>query len=96
MYTLSNAGAYGDHGPTTVGLSGHKSMPLYNGAKAYKFEYDVVYSNTMGAGAYRGYGATQGLFALESATNELADKLNDPIKLREMNMAVEGNNACIL
>ena len=87
MYTLSNAGAYGDHGPTTVGLAGHKSMPLYNGAKAYKFEYDVVYSNTMGAGAYRGYGATQGLFALESAVNELADKLNiDPIKLREMNM----------
>lgn len=91
MYTLSNAGAYGDHGPTTVGLSGHKSMPLYNGAKAYKFEYDVVYSNTMGAGAYRGYGATQGLFALESAVNELADKLNiDPIKLREMNMVAEG------
>ena len=91
MYTLSNAGAYGDHGPTTVGLSGHKSMPLYNGAKAYKFEYDVVYSNTMGAGAYRGYGATQGLFALESAVNELADKINiDPIKLREMNMVAEG------
>ncbi len=91
MYTLSNAGAYGDHGPTTVGLSGHKSMPLYSGAKAYKFEYDVVYSNTMGAGAYRGYGATQGLFALESAVNELADKLNiDPIKLREMNMVAEG------
>ena len=91
MYTLSNAGAYGDHGPTTVKLSGHKSMPIYSGAKAYKFEYDVVYSNTMGAGAYRGYGATQGLFALESAINELADKINiDPIKLREMNMVVEG------
>ncbi len=66
-------------------------------AKAYKFEYDVVYSNTMGAGAYRGYGATQGLFALESAVNELADKLNiDPIKLREMNMvAKRQTNACI-
>ncbi len=91
MYTLSNAGAYGDHGPTTVGLSGHKSMPLYSSTKAFKFEFDVVYSNTMGAGAYRGYGATQGLFALESAVNELADKLNiDPIKLREMNMVSEG------
>lgn len=91
MYTLSNAGAYGDHGPTTIGLAGHKSMPLYNQAKAYKFEYDVVYSNTMGAGAYRGYGATQGIFALESAVNQLADKLNiDPIKLREMNMVKQG------
>ena len=29
LYTLSNTGAYGEHGPTTVGLSGHKSIPLY-------------------------------------------------------------------
>lgn len=29
VYTLSNTGAYGEHGPTTVGLSGHKSIPLY-------------------------------------------------------------------
>lgn len=90
--TLSNAGAYGEHGPTTVGLSGHKSMPLYSSPKAYKFDYDVVYSNTMGGGAYRGYGATQGIFALESAVNELAAKLNmDPIKLRELNMVREGD-----
>lgn len=92
IYTLSNAGAYGEHGPTTVGLSAHKSMPLYSTPKAYKFSYDVVYSNTMGAGAYRGYGATQGIFALESAINELAAKLNmDPIKLREINMVKEGD-----
>ena len=91
MHTLSNAGAYGDHGPTTVGLTAHKSMPLYGAPKAYKFEYDVVYSNTMGAGAYRGYGATQGIFALESAVNELASKMNiDPIKIREINMVKEG------
>ena len=90
--TLSNAGAYGDHGPTTVGLSAHKSMPLYSTPRAYKFSYDVVYTNTMGAGAYRGYGATQGIFALESAVNELAAKLNmDPIKLRELNMVREGD-----
>lgn len=90
--TLSNAGAYGEHGPTTVGLSAHKSMPLYSTPKAYKFNYDVVYTNTMGAGAYRGYGATQGIFALECAVNELAAKLNiDPIKLRELNMVKEGD-----
>ena len=90
--TLSNAGAYGEHGPTTVGLSAHKSMPLYSTPRAYKFNYDVVYTNTMGAGAYRGYGATQGIFALESAVNELAAKLNmDPIKLRELNMVREGD-----
>lgn len=91
MYTLSNAGAYGEHGPTTVGLTGHKAMSLYAGAEAYRFEYDVVYTNTMGGGAYRGYGATQGIFALESAVNELAAKLKmDPVKLRELNMTAQG------
>ena len=34
LYTLSNTGAYGEHGPTTVGLSGHKSIPLYSNAEA--------------------------------------------------------------
>lgn len=91
LYTLSNTGAYGEHGPTTVGLSGHKSIPLYGKAEAFRFTNDVVYTNIMSAGAYRGYGATQGLFAVESAVNELAAKLNiDPFKLREMNITHEG------
>ncbi len=91
VYTLSNTGAYGEHGPTTVGLSGHKSIPLYN-VEAFRFDYDVVYTNVMSAGAYRGYGATQGIFALETAVNELAAKLNiDPMKIREMNMVHEGD-----
>lgn len=90
--TLSNTGAFGEHGPTTVGLSGHKSIPLYSKAEAFRFQYDVVYTNKMSAGAYRGYGATQGIFALESAINELAAKLNmDPVALREMNLTREGD-----
>ena len=76
LYTLSNQGAYGEHGPTTIGLAGHKSLPLYNHVKASRFTYDVVYTNTMRAGAYRGYGATQGQFAVESIINELADELD--------------------
>lgn len=92
LYTLSNTGAYGEHGPTTVGLSGHKSIPLYTGGlEAFRFGYDVVYTNTMAAGAYRGYGATQGIFALETAVNELAEKLGiDPTLIREKNMLREG------
>lgn len=90
--TLSNTGAFGEHGPTTVGLSGHKSIPLYSKAEAFRFQYDVVYTNKMSAGAYRGYGATQGIFAVESAINELAVKLNmDPVELREMNLTREGD-----
>ena len=90
VYTLSDTGAYGEHGPTTVGLSGHKSIPLYRDLD--RFAYDVVYTNHMSAGAYRGYGATQGIFAVETAVNELASKLGmDPVKLREMNMVRQGD-----
>ncbi len=92
LYTLSNSGAYGEHGPTTVGLSGHKSIPMYTGSlEAHRFNYDVVYTNTMPAGAYRGYGATQGIFAVESAVNELAEILKiDPTEIRNRNMLKEG------
>ena len=91
VYTLSNTGAFGEHGPTTVGLSGHKSIPLYGGLDAFRFSYDVVYTNVMSAGAYRGYGATQGIFAVESAVNELTEKMGvDPVVLREKNMVKEG------
>ncbi|MGN0313312.1 MAG: xanthine dehydrogenase family protein molybdopterin-binding subunit [Fusicatenibacter sp.] len=95
LYTLSNTGAYGEHGPTTVGLSGHKSIPLYNGnLEAFRFRYDVVYTNVQAAGAYRGYGATQGIFALESMVNELADRISmDPAAIREKNMVREGQVA---
>lgn len=108
LYTLSNTGAYGEHGPTTVGLSGHKSIPLYNrNLEAYRFSYDVVYTNVQAAGAYRGYGATQGIFAMESMVNELAARLSmDPVAIREKNMVREGEkvpsyygevmNACAL
>ncbi len=108
LHTLSNTGAYGEHGPTTVGLSGHKSIPLYHRyQEAYRFSYDVVYTNVQAAGAYRGYGATQGLFAIESIVNELAVELQmDPVALREMNIVREGDimpayygeqtNACAL
>ena len=92
LYTLSNSGAYGEHGPTTVGLSGHKSIPLYTGnLEAYRFGYDVVYTNLQAAGAYRGYGATQGIYALETTVNELAEQLSiDPTALRDINMVKEG------
>ena len=91
LYTLSNTGAYGEHGPTTVGLSGHKSIPLYGKAEAFRFTSDVVYTNHMSSGAYRGYGATQGLFAVESAVNELAAALGmDPFDLRAKNITHEG------
>ena len=107
LHTLSNAGAYGEHATTTIGLSGHKSLPIYNHVKASRFSWDAVYTNTYLGGAYRGYGATQGQFAVESAVNELADMLHmDPADLRLKNIVREGEimpqyyneklNACAL
>lgn len=92
IHTLSNTGAYGEHGPTTVGLSGHKPLGLYGKKEAYRFTYEVVYTNRMSAGAYRGYGATQGIFAVESAVDELAHEMGmDPVKFRELNLSREGD-----
>ena len=90
--TLSNSGAYGEHGWATVGLTGHKSIPLYTASlEAFKFTADVVYTNMQPSGAYRGFGATQGQFAVETTVNELAETLGiDPVKLREQNMVREG------
>ena len=91
LHTLSNTGAYGEHGPTTVDLTGHKSIPLYGKQDAFRFTSEVVYTNHMSSGAYRGFGATQGLFAVESAVNELAAMMKtDPIELRLKNIVKEG------
>lgn len=83
---LSNTGAYGEHAPTVTALVVYKTFPLY--AKVLmRCKADIVYSNTTVGGAFRGYGATQGTFAVESAVNELAHKLGlDPTEVRKKNL----------
>lgn len=89
--TLSDQGAYGIHSFTTVGLTAEKTIPLYNKIKSAKFTANVVYTNKMPAGAFRGYGATQGAFAVESAVNKLSDILGiDPVEIRLKNIVEEG------
>lgn len=91
---LSDTGAYGEHASTTFGLVGEKTMPLYNKLEASRFRGNVVYTNKMPAGAFRGYGATQGCFAVESTINVLANKLDiDPTELRLKNIVKEGETA---
>lgn len=92
LYSLSNTGAFGEHGWATVGLTAHKSIPLYTSSvEAFRFRYDVVYTNVQSSGAFRGFGATQGIFAVESAVNELASSLGmDPLDLRLKNCVREG------
>lgn len=89
---LSNAGAYGEHAPTVTSLVSYKTFPLYDKVPM-RFNANIVYTNTMNAGAFRGYGATQGTFAVESAINELAHRLNlDPTEVRMKNLVEPNKN----
>lgn len=95
-YILSDTGAYGEHALTVFMVAGSKVLPLYNKVDAVRFQGRVVYTNHMPAGAFRGYGAIQGNFALESAVDMLCAKLEmDPIAFREKNMIKEGETSPI-
>ncbi len=97
LEALSDTGAYGEHAWTVLSVAGHKSLPLYNKALAARYRGKVVYTNKMPAGALRGYGVTQAIFAMESAVNELADKLGmDPAEIRLKNVIKEGEENPIL
>jgi CO/xanthine dehydrogenase Mo-binding subunit len=87
---LSDTGAYGEHALTVFMVTGSKVLPLYNKVESVRFAGDIVYTNHTPAGAYRGYGAIQGNFALESAVDILCKKMGvDPIVFRQKNMMKE-------
>lgn len=91
IFCLSDTGAYGEHAPTVFWVVGQKTLPMYGKAKACRYHGHAVYTNKTPAGALRGYGATQGTFAQESAINELAGKLGmDPAEIRLKNLTQEG------
>lgn len=92
IHGLSDTGAYGEHAPTVFFVVGFKTLPLYGKTKASRYHGYAAYTNKMPAGALRGYGATQGTFALESAINELAAELDmDPVELRLKNIIRQGD-----
>lgn len=91
IHCLADTGAYGEHAPTVFWVVGQKTLPLYGKARASRYHGHAVYTNKTPAGALRGYGATQGTFALESAINELAQHLKmDAVELRLLNLLEEG------
>ncbi|MBS3812291.1 molybdopterin-dependent oxidoreductase [Candidatus Bipolaricaulota bacterium] len=86
MEALSNTGGYGTHSLTVLSNVGSKTLPLYNEAPSVHFYGDAVYTNMPVPGAYRGYGAPQGYFALEVAMDQLAEAVGkDPIEVRKLN-----------
>lgn len=96
LWALSDQGAYGEHTTTTVGPVCSKVMTMYNKCEAVHFDGLVVYTNKPTAGAFRGFGVTQGTFAVENGMNKLAHTLGmDPTKIRDLNMCREGED-CLL
>ncbi len=95
MEILQNSGAYGPHALTVMSVSASKTLALYKSLNV-RIKANSVYTNLPPAGAYRGYGAPQGFFALESMMDEIANDLNvDPIGLREKNYFQEGDEVPI-
>ena len=89
-FVISDTGAYGEHALTVFMVAAAKVFPLYNKVDSVRFHGNVVYTNHTPAGAYRGYGAIQGNFALESAVDMLCHKLDiDPVEFRQKNMIKE-------
>jgi putative selenate reductase molybdopterin-binding subunit len=92
---LMNCGAYGPHGLTVMSVAALRSVSLYKIANQ-RVVGNAVYTNLPIAGAYRGYGAPQGIFALEVLVDEIAHSLNiDPINFRKMNVYSEGEEVPI-
>jgi putative selenate reductase molybdopterin-binding subunit len=92
MYILSDTGAYGCHALTVTGNTGQKSMALYVGDGEFRkspnirFHADVVYTNTVPSGAFRGYGVPQGFWAVERHMEKIARALGlDPLEFRLKN-----------
>jgi CO/xanthine dehydrogenase Mo-binding subunit len=76
MNSLLNSGAYGSHALTVLSNCGSKVLPLFNKIENMHFLGRSVYTNLPVGGAYRGYGATQGYFALNQHLDILTRKLN--------------------
>ncbi len=91
LYVIGNTGAYGTHGLTVQTVTGMRGLSTYN-APYREFNCDVVYTNIPTPGAYRGYGAPQALFALETHMEEIAEKLGmDVLEFKARNWVKVGD-----
>lgn len=97
MYCLSDTGAYGCHALTVAGNTGQKAMALYVGDGPYRespnirFYADIVYTNTVPSGAYRGYGVPQGFWPVDRHMENIAREMGfDPIGFRLTNALRSG------
>jgi len=91
LQVISNTGAYGNHGPGVLFHGCNECISVYRCANK-RVDGFAVYTNTVPAGAFRGYGLSQTVFAIESAMDELARKLAiDPFEMRRRNVVKPGD-----
>lgn len=96
MEFLANTGPYGNHSLTVPSNGPALSLPLYP-CDNVDFQVTTYYSNICPTGAYQGYGAPKGNFALTMILAELAKELNiDLLDLIETNRVHEGQELKIL
>jgi putative selenate reductase molybdopterin-binding subunit len=87
----SDTGAYGNHGPGVMYHAVEEAVIAYR-CPNKRVDARVAYTNTMPAGAFRGYGLSQTIFAVESAMDELARRLGlDPVEFRRHNLLRAGD-----
>ena len=97
LQPIIDTGAYGEHAPDVLCVGCNNTLPMYVNPEAVRYIGKSVYTNKVPAGAFRGFGAPQTNFAIESAVNELAHQLNmDPVKLREKNIIRQGQSHAFL
>ncbi len=91
LEVLTNTGAYGNHAPGVMFHGCGESLGVYKCANK-KVDAHAVYTNTVPSGAFRGYGLSQVIFAIESGIDELAAGIGmDPMEFRRRNMVREGD-----
>ncbi|MGY1607215.1 MULTISPECIES: xanthine dehydrogenase family protein molybdopterin-binding subunit [unclassified Geodermatophilus] len=89
-----NTGAYADCGPGVAMKMGYAGVGPYR-FDAVAVDSYCIYTNLPPAGAYRGYGATQSVWASERVTDLMAERLGmDPVELRRRNVLVDGDVYC--
>ena len=94
MNVVSNTGAYGNHAAPVLGHACAESVGVYR-CPNKKVDGYAVYTNTVPAGAFRGYGLPQTGFAVESAIDEVARTLGmDGIEFRRRNV-VRAASRCV-
>jgi len=85
LYLIGDTGAYGCHALTVNMVGGFKGLTLYNPPNS-RFVSDVVYTNTVPAGAFRGYGAMQCEYGIEVLMGEIAEKIGyDMVEFKRIN-----------